>query len=38
VRSGITLVEGDAVDDEGVPYHRDHGGPGVDQVLFSRQL
>jgi ribosomal protein S18 acetylase RimI-like enzyme len=37
-RMGFTSVPGDAVDDEGVPYHRDHGGPGWDQVLFERPL
>lgn len=35
---GFELVPGDAVDPEGVPFHRDHGGPGVDQVLFRRTL
>ena len=37
-RMGFDLVPGDAVDPEGVPYHRDHGGPGWDQVLFERRL
>jgi hypothetical protein len=31
-------VEGDAVADDGTLYHRDHGGPGVDQVIFRREL
>ena len=35
---GFELMPGDGVDDEGVPFHRDHGGPGVDQVLFRRRL
>lgn len=37
-RMGFDLVEGDAVDEDGTPFHRDHGGTGVDQVLFDRAL
>ena len=35
---GFSIEAGDATDDDGVPYHRDHGGPGVDQVLFTKRL
>ncbi len=35
---GFALLPGDGVDDEGVPFHRGHGGNGVDQVLFRREL
>ncbi len=37
-RMGFDLVPGDGVDPEGVPYHRDHGGPGIDQVRFERRI
>jgi predicted GNAT superfamily acetyltransferase len=35
---GFSIEAGDATDEDGVAYHRDHGGPGVDQVLFTRRL
>ena len=35
---GFELVPGDGVTDDGIPYHRDHGGPGIDHVLFRRDL
>ena len=34
---GFAIVRGDAARD-GVSYHRDHGGPGVDHVVFERVL
>jgi N-acetylglutamate synthase-like GNAT family acetyltransferase len=37
-RMGFELVAGDEVDDEGVPFHRHHGGVDVPQVLFDRLL
>lgn len=37
-RMGFELVPGDAIDAEGVPFHQDHGGAGIDQVLFRREL
>lgn len=37
-RMGFDLVPGDSVDADGIPFHRDHGGVGVDQVLFDRAL
>jgi hypothetical protein len=35
---GFSLEAGEPTDEEGVAYRRDHGGPGVDQVLFTRRL
>jgi GNAT superfamily N-acetyltransferase len=35
---GFELVPGDATGDDGIPFHRDHGGPGTDHVLFCRRL
>ena len=37
-RMGFGLVPGDDVDADGIPFHRDHGGAGIDQVLFDRAL
>jgi GNAT superfamily N-acetyltransferase len=35
---GFDLLPGDGVADDGTSFHRDHGGPGIDQVLFRRPL
>ena len=37
-RMGFALMPGDEIDADGIPYHRDHGGAGIDQVLFRRDL
>ncbi len=35
---GFACLPGDDVDDEGIPFHRDHGGKGVHHVLFERTI